>query len=281
MTYATLIGPAALATLIADEAVVVIDCQFDLADPAAGEARYRAGHVPGARYFHLDRDLAGPPDGSNGRHPLPDPVLLAARLRAAGLCRGEQVVAYDGSGGAFAARLWWLLRWLGHEAVAVLDGGLPAWVAAGLPVESGEAPAAASGDFDVGASHDDMIVDTAAVLANLRAPRFLVVDARTAARFRGEPNPLDPVAGHIPGASNRFYGDNLDAAGRFRPAAELKAAFANVLGGVSPDEVVLQCGSGVTACHNALAMAVAGLPGARLYSGSWSEWIADPRRPVA
>lgn len=281
MTYTTLIDPPALAALIAQGTVVVIDCQFDLADPGAGEDRYRAAHIPGARYFHLDRDLAGVPDGRNGRHPLPDPATLAARLREAGVGAGDQVVVYDGSGGAFAARLWWLLRWLGHGAVAVLDGGLPAWRALDLPTETGAARVTRPGDFAVAAVRDDLAVDVAAIVANLADPTFVVVDARSAPRFRGEPNPLDPVAGHIPEARNRFYGDNLGADGRFRTAEALREAFDAVLGATRPDRVVLQCGSGVTACHNALAMEVAGLPGARLYPGSWSEWIADPARPVA
>ncbi|WP_454732007.1 MULTISPECIES: sulfurtransferase [Cupriavidus] len=260
---------------------VVIDCTFDLANPAAGREAYHAGHLPGAFYLHLDNELSGAKTGSNGRHPLPDPDTLAARLRALGVGTGSQVVAYDAQGGMFAARLWWLLRWLGHEAVAVLDGGRNAWVAAGLPLEAGTAPEPETpGDFTRKASLV-ATVDADLVLANLDAPRRLVVDARAPDRFRGENETLDPVGGHIPGAANRFFKDNLRADGSFKPAATLREEFAQVLGATPASAAIMQCGSGVTACHNLLALEVAGLRGAALYPGSWSEWCADPARPVA
>lgn len=278
MAYETLIAVDALKDMLASGAdVLVFDCEFDLGDPGKGARVYTAGHIPGARHAHLDEDLASPPDGTNGRHPLPARVALAAWLRAQGLRKGQQVVACDSSGGAWAARLWWLLRWLGHAPVAVLDGGKPAWIAAGLPLEAGGVPPAASGDFEPGEPLVPTPVSARQVLRNIDEQAAQVLDARDPSRFAGNPNPLDPVAGHIPGARNRFFRDNLGPDGRFRPATELAAEFAALLGGAP---AILQCGSGVTACHNALAMAIAGLPAGRLYPGSWSEWIADPARPV-
>lgn len=278
MVHETLIGVDALRGLLASGGeVLVLDCEFELGAPDKGPEIYARGHIPGARYAHLDNDLASPPDGSNGRHPLPAPVAIAAWLRAQGLRKGQQVVAYDSHSGAWAARAWWLLRWLGHGPVAVLDGGKQAWVAAGLPLETGQPPRAASGDFEVAPSLVPAPVSVAEVLANIGTSAAQVLDARDPSRFVGTPNPLDPVAGHIPGARNRFFRDNLGPDGRFRGADELAAAFSALLGEAP---AILQCGSGVTACHNALAMAVAGLPAGQLYPGSWSEWIADPARPV-
>lgn len=256
------------------------DCRFDLMEPAAARLGYLDGHLPDARRLDLDRDLSGAANGTNGRHPLPDPAALAATLRAAGFRTGMQAIGYDDGDGAGAARLWWLLRWLGHDAVAVLDGGLAGWRAAGLPLETGAPPPPIPGDFAGGEGDAATVADAAALLADLDTGDRLVVDARAPTRFAGEAHPLDAVAGRIPGARNRFFRDNLDADGRFRPAHELRAAFAAVLGGTPPAAAVMQCGSGVTACHNLLAMAVAGLPGARLYPGSWSEWASDPTRPV-
>lgn len=279
MAFETLIGVAELQALLASGAdVLLLDCEFELGSPEKGPAIYAQGHLPGARYAHLDNDLAGPGDGTNGRHPLPAPVALAAWLRSQGLRRGQQVVAYDSHGGAWAARAWWLLRWLGHPQVAVLDGGKQAWVAAGLPLESGTPAPVATGDFTPGETLVGHPASAGDVLANIGSGAAQVLDARDPSRFRGEPNPIDPVAGHIPGAANRFFRDNLGPEGRFRAPAELAAAFTALLDG---KPAVLSCGSGVTACHNALAMEIAGLPGARLYPGSWSEWISDPSRPVA
>jgi thiosulfate/3-mercaptopyruvate sulfurtransferase len=280
MTYTTLISAADLLPLVEAGSVVLFDCEFDLAAPEAGRATYAQGHLPGARYLHLDADLSSTPSGTNGRHPLPEPAVFEAKMRAAGLKAGQQVVAYDSAGGPYAARLWWLLRWLGHEAVAVLDGGKAAWVAAGGALESGEPTSATPGDFSAALPDPDSTVDADQVLANIDRKQWLVIDARTAERWRGEPNPLDPVSGHIPGAGNRFFKDNLDADGRFKAGDALAADWLGVMGATAPEAVVLQCGSGVTACHNALAMEVAGLGGARLYPGSWSEWISDPTRPV-
>ena len=281
MAYTTIIGAGDLRTLVDRGQVVVIDCGFDLADPGAGRRQFEKGHIPGGRYLHLDEDLSAPASRSEGRHPLPDPETLARALRGAGVNAGRQVVAYDDQGGPYAARLWWLLRWLGHDAVAVLDGGEAAWIEAGYSLEPGLDAEPAAGDFRAEVPDRARVVDVAEVVASLGDPHTLIVDARSAARFRGAPDALDAVAGHIPGARNRFFKDNLDAAGRFKPAETLRDEFAAVLGAHPAEEVVLQCGSGVTACHNALAMEVAGLPGARLYAGSWSQWIGDPARPVA
>ncbi|MFW2831090.1 sulfurtransferase [Sphingomonas sp. ID0503] len=280
MTFNTLINAEALSGLIASHRVRVVDCTFDLADPAAGRRQFEAGHIPGAQYLHLDEDLSGKPTGTNGRHPLPDPAVLAAKLRAIGLDRGPQVVAYDSSGGIFAARLWWLLRWLGHDAVAVLDGGRKAWTEAGYELQTGPTGTLGPGDFVERNANATSIANAEEILGNIEDGRRLVLDARAPGRFAGEPNPLDPVAGHIPGARNRFFGDNLQADGRFKPAAALRAEYEVVLDGVEPSDVILSCGSGVTACHDLLAMELAGLSGARLYPGSWSEWVADPSRPI-
>ncbi|MFC0683251.1 sulfurtransferase [Novosphingobium clariflavum] len=278
MTYRTLISVAELhALLAAGGEILILDCEFELGMPDKGREVYLAGHLPGARYAHLDDDLAAPSDGTNGRHPLPSPVAFAAWLRRQGLKQGQQVVACDSSGGAWAARAWWLLNWVGHDAVAVLDGGKQAWTEAGLPVETGPAGPVRPGDFAAQPPLVAAPVSAAEVLANIEGAAAQVIDARDPLRFRGDPNPIDPVAGHIPGARNRFFRDNLGPDGRFRPAAELAEAFLRLLGG---KPAVLSCGSGVTACHNALAMAHAGLSGARLYPGSWSEWIADPAHPV-
>lgn len=279
--HTTLISAANLADWLAAApgSVLVFDCRFDLAAPQAGEAAYAAGHVPGALYMHLDRDLSGATTGTNGRHPLPDRADLVAKLAGSGLNEGQQVVAYDAQGGMYAARLWWLLRWLGHDSVALLDGGLQAWEAAGKPLET-EAQPRSPGNFKAGAPLA-VTVDVQAVERNLTARDHVLIDARAADRYRGENETLDRVGGHIPGALNHHFKDNLTAEGRFKTAHELRDAFSALVGGTAPDRVVLQCGSGVTACHNALAMEIAGLHGAALYAGSWSEWSANPSRPVA
>jgi len=279
--HTTLISAANLHERLtaAPGSVLVFDCRFDLANPAAGENAYAIGHLPGAQYLHLDRDLSGPKTGKNGRHPLPDRSALVATLSLHGLNEGQQVVAYDAQGGAYAARLWWLLRWLGHDSVAVLDGGLQAWETAGFPLVR-DVPAPARGTFKAGAPLQ-VTVDAQALERNLTTRELTVVDARAADRYRGENETIDPVGGHIPGARNRFYQGNLTPDGRFKSAHALREDFMAVLPGTTPEHVVLQCGSGVTACHNALAMEIAGLHGAALYPGSWSEWCADPSRPVA
>ena len=256
--------------------LVLLDCSFDLADAAAGERAHAAGHLPGALYVHLDRDLSGAKTGRNGRHPLPQREALAARAGAWGIAPGVQVVCYDAQGMPYAARAWWLLRWLGHEAVAVLDGGVAAWTAAGGALT--REPAIARSQPPYPPRPPGMpTVDAAELLARLGSRP--VLDARAAERFRGDVEPLDPVAGHIPGAMNRFFKDNLQPDGRLQPAAQLREAFAALH--ADPAQLVHQCGSGVTACHNLLAMEHAGLRGSALYPGSWSEWCADPARPVA
>lgn len=278
MSHRTLVDSTLLADHLQDADWRIFDCRHLLGDPAAGRQAYAAGHLPGAFFLHLDDDLSGPTNGRNGRHPLPDPQRLADTLGAAGVAATTQVVAYDDAGGAFAARLWWLLRWLGHDRVAVLDGGIAAWLAAGRPLTTA-LPRAQPAGFAV--QRRDWVVGSDDVLANLQRQEFRLIDARGADRFRGENETLDPVGGHIPGAGNRFFRDNLDADGRFRPAADLRREFTEVLAGFDPRAVVMSCGSGVTACHNLLAMEIAGLPGARLYAGSWSEWCSDAARPMA
>ncbi len=257
-------------------APVIIDCSFDLADTDAGQRAFAQGHVPGATYAHLDRDLAGTKTGRNGRHPLPARADFAATFGRLGVAPDRHVVVYDAQGGMYAARAWWMLQWVGHRAVSVLDGGLQAWKDARGGIETGAPPAADGPPYPIG---DSLVhtVDAATLAASLG--RVALLDARAGERFRGEVEPLDARAGHIPGARSRFFKDNLDATGRFRSAAELRSAFEAF--GAVPAQVVHQCGSGVTACHNVLAMQIAGLPGSALYPGSWSEWSSDPARPVA
>ena len=265
------------AALGAGSAPLIIDCSFDLADTDAGERAFAEGHLPGAVYAHLDRDLAGAKTGRNGRHPLPTRADWTATLARLGATPAREVVLYDAQGGMYAARAWWMLRWVGHASARVLDGGLQAWKAAGGAVESGTVtPVAALTAYAPGESLVGTI-DADALQKSLG--RVTLLDARAGERYRGEVEPLDARAGHIPGARSRFFKDNLDAQGRFRPADELRAAFEAF--GADPRQVVHQCGSGVTACHNLLAMEVAGLPGSTLYPGSWSEWSSDPARPVA
>ena len=278
MRYTTLIPVAELAAHSADPQCVVCDCRHDLADPAAGRAAYATSHIPGARFLHLDDDLSGTKTGRNGRHPLPDHAVLARKLGALGIDNETQVVAYDASGGCFAARLWWLLRWLGHERVAVLDGGWPAWLAAGQPVTAA-APAVTPTTFTADLQ-PQLAIDADFVVRHLATTDFQVLDARSPDRFRGENETLDPVAGHIPGAVNRCFKDNLEANGRFKSPGRLREEWQATLAARSPAQIIHQCGSGVTACHNILAMEHAGYTGSRLYPGSWSEWVADPSRPV-
>lgn len=279
MKFSTLISVTDLDQLLSSGAdVLLADCSYDLSDREKGKREYAEGHLPGARYVHLDADLAGKTTGTNGRHPLPDRDVFAARMRNLGLRQGQQVVAYDSAGNFYAARLWWMLRWAGHEAVAVLDGGKAAWVEAGRPLESGKIAEGTAGNFTAAPSLVPEPATTQDVMANLEERRFQVLDARDAARFAGGPDALDPIAGHIPGARNRPFRDNLTNAGHFRPPSELAREFRELLGS---KPAILQCGSGVTACHNALAMEIAGIGDARLYPGSWSEWISDPARPIA
>lgn len=281
MTYTTLIDADALARHINDPDWVILDCRFDLANPELGHNAYEQGHIPNARYVHLDTDLSDKQPGPNGefrgRHPLPAREHFIEKLREWGVQNQSQVIAYDAQGGMFAARLWWMLRWCGHEAAAVLNGGLPAWQALNLPLSS-ESPAPSRGSVELKGPLVKT-VDAQILLANLQQPAHPIVDARAPDRYRGENETLDPIGGHIPGAKNRFFRDNLQADGRFKSAEQLRAEFAEVIS--KPEQAVMQCGSGVTACHNLLALEVAGLSGAALYPGSWSEWCADPSRPVA
>ena len=267
--------------LIANPQWRIFDCRHSLANPDYGMQAYAQEHIPGAQFLHLDKDLSGPCSGKNGRHPLPDVATFAARMGACGIGATTQVVAYDNEGGMYAARLWWLLRWLGHDLVAVLDGGLAAWKQAALPTNSA-LPALTKSTFTPRPQHD-MLVTVADVVNNLRSigNDTQIIDARSPERFAGQNETLDPVGGHIPGAVNHFFSRNLDEYGRFRKAAELREDFLQVLNSQLAQNVVHQCGSGVTACHNLLAMEIAGLSGSKLYAGSWSEWCADPARPVA
>jgi len=279
MAFTTLISTSALAMHVDDPAFAIVDCRFSLADTGWGAREYAERHIPDAVYADIDRDLSGPKNGRNGRHPLPDAGVLAGTLGRLGIAGGVQVVAYDQDTGMYASRLWWLLRWLGHSSVAVLDGGFAKWNAEGRPTTSGE-ERRETRSF-TGRPHEDLTFDAARVGAIAADPRWRLVDARAPERYRGEQETLDPVAGHIPGASNQFYMDNLTGAGLFRTPEELRARFAPVLEGRPADRLVAYCGSGVTACHDLLALEHAGLHGARLYPGSWSEWCADPARPVA
>jgi len=278
--YTTLISATELATHINDQNWVVLDCRHDLMDANAGQAAYDLGHIPGAQFVHLDERLSaakvGPDGVFRGRHPLPEKADFIATLQALGVNNDSQVIVYDAHGGMFAARLWWMLRWVGHRAVAVLDGGLPAWLAAEQQVTT-EVPTARNGGFT---ERDSLVhtVDVIQVLGNISSAAKTLVDARAADRFRGENETIDPVSGHIPGAKNRFFKDNLQADGRFKAADQLLQEWSAVVGDAS--HAIMQCGSGVTACHNLLALEVAGLHGAALYPGSWSEWCADASRPV-
>lgn len=277
MAFTTLIQPADLQTLLDNNAACVIDCRHDLGNPDAGRLAYAEGHLPAAHFLHLDADLSGVKNGRNGRHPLPDPAQLAAKLGKLGICAGIQVVAYDDSGGMFAARMWWLLRWLGHPQVAVLDGGVSAWRQAGLPLTQ-EKPTENPAPFTYRISLPTVNADD--VLQSLSSSDSVLIDARAPDRFRGENETLDPVAGHIPGALNRFFRDNLATDGRFKPAAQLRTEFAELLQQRLDRRIIQHCGSGVTACHNLLAMEIAGIDGSILYPGSWSEWCNDPARPM-
>ncbi|MDB5821957.1 MAG: sulfurtransferase [Herminiimonas sp.] len=281
MPHTTLVSATELLQNVARSDWVVVDCRHDLTNPEAGRAAFDTGHIPGARFASMDAELSShtrAPDGSfRGRHPLPERAAFVATLRSWGINGDSQVVAYDAQGGMYAARLWWMLRWVGHEGSAVLDGGLPAWVAAGGGLSTDIAKPA-TGSIEEGKPLVPQ-VDAAVLLANLSEPRKIVIDARAPDRFRGENETMDPVGGHIPGARNFCFKNNLDPRQHFRSPEELRADYEELI--ASPETTVLQCGSGVTACHNLLAMEIAGLSGAALYPGSWSEWCSDPGRPVA
>ena len=278
MAFKTLISTDALAARLADPNFVIVDCRFKLDNVTWGEGAWKAGHIPGAAYAHLDRDLSGPTTGTNGRHPLPEVAVLAQAFGRLGITSGRQVVACDQDSGMFASRLWWLLRWLGHDAVAVLDGGFSKWIAEGRPISSaaGEREAA---EFHA-APRTDMTIGIDEVAAHAHDAAWRVVDARAPERYLGEVEPMDPVAGHIPGATNYFFQWNIDERGTFRTPDDLRARFAPYLNAVAPDHIVCYCGSGVQACHNLLALEHAGVSGTKLYPGSWSQWVSDRSRPV-
>ena len=286
--YTTLIEPAELAAPLSRHPAgepdwAIMDCRFDLPRPEWGASAYAAGHIPGAHYAHLDRDLSGPITPTSGRHPLPGVERLAETFGRWGIDEQTQVVAYDQGNGAYASRLWWLLRWLGHRKVAVLNGGFAAWQQAGLPSETAVAPHARRvftprpGSVPMASTAE---VERLVALGELTEGRSVLVDARATDRFAGENETIDPIAGHIPGARNHPFMRNVDARGRFLPVSELQERWRATLGDAAAAHAIAMCGSGVTACHNLLALEVAGLTGARLYAGSWSEWIRDRSRPV-
>lgn len=280
MPYTTLISATELTRRLDDPDWVVIDCRFSLADTERGRRDYLAAHIPGALYAHLDEDLSGPVvAGQTGRHPLPDSEAFARKLGGWGIGDGVQVVAYDDSTGGIAARLWWMLRWLGHDAVAVLDGGWAHWSKAGFPVRAGQESKPAR--LFEARPRPELLVNTATVEAMSQDSRPGLFDSRTADRYRGQNETIDPVAGHIPGAICAPYPENIGPDGLFLPRAELRVRFEALLGDTPAERAVFYCGSGVTAAQNLLAIAHAGLGQARLYAGSWSQWIAEPARPVA
>ena len=277
--FTTLIDAGTLSSQLERDDLAVFDCRSELGNPRWGEAEYALSHLPGAQYLHLDRDLSSAITPTSGRHPLPDPETFARRLGELGVGPDSQIVAYDQGNGAYAARLWWLARWIGHRHVAVLDGGFAAWRAAGMPVD--QARRAVRARSMPVAVDERAAVDSQAIDALRQRPGSLLVDARGANRFAGRDETIDPVAGHVPGARNLPFTGNLGADGRFLSADGLRVRFETLLGSRPPSGLVAMCGSGVTACHNLLALEHAGLGGGRLYAGSWSEWIRDPRRPIA
>ena len=273
MALTTLVSTSALAVRLEDDPFVVVDCRFDLADAGAGRRSYEATHIPGAVFADVNEDLAGRPNGANGRHPLPDPDAFNATLGRLGIGNDTQVIVYDQDVGVYACRLWWMLRWMGHDAVAVLDGGFAKWIAEGRPTTSGveHKPARTF----TGEPHGALVASIEDVSRSTN-----LLDARAPERYRGEVEPLDRVAGHIPGARNHFYKNNVAADGVFCTPEQVRDLFTTTLGDASLEGLVCYCGSGVTACHNLLALEHAGIHGARLYPGSWSEWSSDPSRPV-
>lgn len=276
--HTTLISTDVLAEHLADSSWLIADCRYNLNDERWGRAQYHDGHLPGAVFVDVAHELAGPRSGMNGRHPLPTVEDMTVAFGRLGIAAETQVIAYDQDAGAFASRLWWMLRYLGHDAVAVLDGGFAKWTREGRPVRGGvetRRPASFTPRL-----RKDMRVTVDETLAHVGDASVLLVDARSPERYAGMPDPLDTIYGHIPGARNRYYRHNLTDAGTMRSAAELRTDFEKILGGAPATQVVMYCGSGITACHNLLAMEHVGLHGARLFAGSWSEWESDPNRPV-
>ena len=277
--HMTLISTDVLSEHLSDPAWLIVDSRYNLNDETWGGAQYEAGHVPGAVFVDVAHDLAAEQTGTNGRHPLPEVEYMAATFGRLGIADDIQVIAYDQEAGAFASRLWWMLRYLGHDAVAVLDGGFAKWTREGRPVRGGVETRRPAGFTP--RLRKEMRVTADETLAHLGDPSVLLVDARSPDRYAGKPDPLDTIYGHIPGARNRYYRHNVSEAGTMRSGRELRADFEKVLAGRPANQVVMYCGSGITACHNLLAMEHAGMPGSRLYAGSWSEWSADPKRPIA
>jgi len=278
MRYTTLISCQELIPHIGSSSWAIVDCRFDLLDPAKGEQEYLEAHIPGAVYAHLDKDLSAPPTGTNGRHPLPTVEELSTVFSQWGIEKDVQVVAYDASGGPFASRLWWCLRYLGHDAVAVLDGGFPSWNQAELPTSSGLENRSTS--FFKSQIRPSMSATIPQVMAQIRFTSPRLIDARSPERHSGLEEPHDPVAGHIPGSINHYWGKNLDDKGNFHSREILHKQYKELLGELPTKSLIVYCGSGVTSCHNLLAMTYAGFEGARLYPGSWSEWCSDPARPI-
>ena len=279
MSFSTILSTTELAELLGRPSLVVVDVRSSLADADYGRNAYAAGHIPGAVYADLNRDLSDPPGGGRGRHPLPDVETIATTLGRLGISSASHVVAYDDADGMYASRLWWMLKFLGHERVAVLDGGVAKWISEQRAVST-DAPAPTPVEFVASPRHE-MLASAADVGAMRGDPSRLLLDSRAPDRFRGENETIDPVGGHIPGARNRFFKLNVREDGTMRPASELAVDFRHVLGAVTPEATVAYCGSGVTACQNLLAMAHAGLTGAKLFAGSWREWVSEPDRPIA
>lgn len=278
MSSHLLISTNQLAARLGDHQIRILDCRFSLADKQAGERNYLQGHIPGAVFADLERDLSAAISPGSGRHPLPDSEQLISKLRAWGISNNSEVVVYDDMQGAMAARMWWLLRWLGHEQVALLDGGINKWNAEGRELET-QIPKYPAGQFKARADNSAWLT-TEQIEHALAQQSIVLIDARSAARFAAEEEPIDPVAGHIPGALNRPFQCNLNSAGTFLSPDALRQSFAEITSYHPPQQVVHMCGSGVTACHNLFAMELAGIAGSKLYVGSWSEWIRDPARPI-
>ncbi|MDH5546272.1 MAG: sulfurtransferase [Gammaproteobacteria bacterium] len=277
--YTTIVEAEVLASHLDNPEWVIIDCRYDLGNVEAGRQAYNVDHIPNAHYAHLDEDLSSPIGPTTGRHPLPDPELLATRFSAWGITNDVQVIVYDGGPGAFAARLWWLLKWTGHDKVALLNGGYAAWQTSGYPCNA-ETPQTSSTTFTLKLNPDLLVY--ADLVDQVRLDEnFCIVDARAPERFRGDIEPLDKVAGHITGAKNSSWENNINNTRRFKSESELRQLFSQTIGDVRPDHVIHSCGSGVTACHNVLAMEIAGLAGSKLYAGSWSEWITVPGRAIS
>jgi thiosulfate/3-mercaptopyruvate sulfurtransferase len=277
--HTTLISTETLAEHLTDPLWLIADCRYNLSNELWGRAQYETSHIPGAVFVDVAHDLAAAPTGTNGRHPLPSPETMAATFARLGISDTAQVVAYDQEAGPFASRLWWMLRYLGHDAVAVLDGGFAKWAREGRPIQRGRAETRRPATFSPGV-RGRMRVTVDETLVGLGDRSMLLIDSRSPERYAGKPDPLDTIYGHIPGARNRYYRHNVSEAGTLRPASELREEFERVLNGRPATDAVLYCGSGITACHNVLAMEHAGLHGARLFAGSWSEWESDPQRPV-